>query len=75
MGSKFPSIRQFNSKYALKIEKEAEKARREFVGTLTKIPKFDIDKELKKMNVDEGLKRKIKVKFNDYLKRMKSIKK
>ena len=69
--TKFPAIRYFNSKYARKIEHEAKLAERKFIGTLTKLPKFDIDKELRKLNFSEELKEKIKQKFEEYLQEMK----
>ena len=76
----------YNTKYnvgegldhlAFKVEnlekalEEAKKAGREFVGTLTKIPKFNINEESNKIKVDEELKNKIRIKFNDYLEKMK----
>jgi len=70
--TKFPSIRKFNTKYAKTIEAEAKKANRKFQGTLTKIPKINIDKELNKLNLNETLKDKIKIYINKYLKRMQS---
>jgi biotin synthase-like enzyme len=69
--TKFPSIRKFNTKYAKKIEDEAEKAGRKFEGTLTKVPKIDVEKELIKLELESRLKKDIKVKLNDYLRRMK----
>jgi len=58
--TKFPSIRLFNSKYAKKIEQEAKKANRKFIGTLTKKPKINVDK----------LKTDIKIKLDNYLRKM-----
>jgi len=58
--TKFPSIRKFNTKYAKTIEKEAKKANRKFIGTLTKVPKINTKK----------LNKEIKQKLNNYLKRM-----
>ena len=68
--TKFPSIKLFNSKYAKKIEAEAKKANREFKGTLTKMPKINLD-EIGKLNIDKELKNKIKIKLKDYIKNMK----
>jgi biotin synthase-like enzyme len=68
--TKFPSINQFNSKYAKQIESEAKKAGRVFEGTLTKMPKVDWDKEINKLDFDSELKTKIKDKLNSYLKKM-----
>ena len=42
--TKFPSIKLFNTKYAKKIEKEAKRADRKFIGTLTKLPRIGLNK-------------------------------
>jgi len=65
--TKFPSIKLFNSKFAKKIEKQAKTARREFIGTLTKLPKINWDKEIDKLTLDNMLKEKIKSKLRQYL--------
>lgn len=70
--TKFPSIRKFNTKYAKIIEKEAKKANRTFKGTLTKIPKINIHKELNQFKLKKQLKEKIKINLNKYLKRMRN---
>jgi len=70
--TKFPSIKLFNSKYAKKIESEAKKANRKFIGSLTKLPKMDIDKELKQLKIYKKLKNNVKIKLDSYLKRMRS---
>lgn len=69
--TKFPSIRKFNTKYAKKIEEESKKAKRTFVGTLTKVPKINVDKELYQLKINNELKIKIKIRLEKYLKRMK----
>jgi len=69
--TKFPSIRQFNSKYAIKIEEEVKKAGRKFVGTLTKIPKIDVDNELNQLKLNNRLKNNIKIKLTGYFERMR----
>ncbi|MFH1642903.1 MAG: radical SAM protein [Nanoarchaeota archaeon] len=68
--TKFPSIRKFNTRYADQIEKEARLAKREFVGTLTKNPKINIDREIDRF--DNKLKRNVQQKLFSYLKRMKN---
>jgi len=68
--TKFPSIRKFNTEYAKKIEEECRKGGRKFVGTLTKVPKININKELTKLNLNQRLKNNIKLKLNQYLRRM-----
>lgn len=60
--TKFPSIRQFNTKYAKKIEEEVKKANRKFIGTLTKVPKINT----------KNLDSKVKLQLEKYLKRMKN---
>ena len=66
--TKFPSIKKFNSKFAKKIEAEAKKAKRKFEGTLTKLPKMDVDKDLSKIKIEKGLKERVKEKVMEYLK-------
>lgn len=66
--TKFPSIKLFNSKYAKIIENEAKKAKRNFLGTLTKKKNIDIN-EIDKLNVDEKLKPGIKNKVREYIKK------
>lgn len=70
--TKFPSIRKFNTKYAKTIEKEIKKANRKFIGTLTKVPKINIDKEINKLKLDNKLKNNIKLKLNNYLRKMRN---
>lgn len=65
--SKFPAIRHFGSKYAKEIEKQAETAGRKFKGTLTEFKRFDVDKEIKKLKINETLKEKVKNKLELYL--------
>ncbi len=68
--SKFPILKKFGSKEALEIEKQASKAGRKFIGTLTKLPKINVEREVDKLDLDEKLKEGIKVKLKSYLKRM-----
>ncbi len=72
--SKFPSIRCFNSIYAKKIEEQAKKANRRFIGSLTKLPKIDWNKEIDKLNIEKELKKQIKNKLSRYLEVMKKSK-
>ena len=69
--TKFPAIRLFGSKLAFDIEKQAKEARREFVGTLTKLPNIDWDKEVDKLDFDNFLREQIKIKLNVCLKQMR----
>lgn len=68
--SKFPATRYFNSKSAQEIETQAKLAGRKFKGTLTKLPDVDWDYEVDKLNIDNSLKEKIKLKLNLYLKKI-----
>ena len=70
--TKFPSIRKFNTKYAKTIEAEIKKANRKFIGTLTKAPKISVDKELEKLSLNNKLKNNIKIKLDQYLKKMRN---
>jgi biotin synthase-like enzyme len=65
--SKFPALRSFNSKQAKELEAEVKKANRIFKGTLTNLPKIDIDKEITKLKIEKNLKEKIKIKLKAYL--------
>ncbi|MBN2112375.1 radical SAM protein [Candidatus Woesearchaeota archaeon] len=58
--TKFPSIKLFSTKFARQIEEGAEKAGRDFSGTMTRLPKIDISR------FDEKTGQKIK----QYLKQM-----
>jgi biotin synthase-like enzyme len=64
--SKFPALRYFNSKEARIIEKEAEKAGRRFIGSLTKLPQININEVVNRLNLRDELKVKIMVKLKDY---------
>ncbi len=65
--TKLQAIKLFNSDKAKIIEKSAKISNRRFIGTLTKIPKVDLDKELLELNLDKNLKEKIKIKLKQYL--------
>lgn len=68
--SKFPILKKFGSKEAKEIEKQAEKAGREFIGTLMQLPSINWDKEVDKLDFDFELKTKIENKLKLYLKKM-----
>jgi biotin synthase-like enzyme len=68
--SKFPALKSFGSNEARELEKQAKIAGREFMGTLTKMPRINWDKEVDKLDFDNVLKSKIKKKLRDYLKKM-----
>ncbi len=64
--SKFPALKAFGSKKAKEIENQAKLAGRKFIGTLTKMPKVDWDKEVDKLSFDSELKNNIKKKLKEY---------
>ena len=68
--TKFPSIRYFNSKYAKEIEKQVKLANKKFIGTLTNLPDININ-EIDKFDLDENLKKNIKIKLKKYLEKMR----
>ena len=68
--TKFPSVRKFNSKYAKQIAAEVKKAGMKFGSNLTKPIKIDIDKELKKLDLDDKLKLEIKKQLIQYSKKI-----
>jgi len=73
--SKFPAIRLFNSDYAKKIEQKVKKTNRTFVGSLTKLPKINWNKEIDKLNIEKGLKEQVRKKLFKYLEVMRKSKK
>ena len=72
--TKFPSIKLFNSRYAKQIEKEVKKSGRKLESYMTKLPRINIEKEVKKLPFDDDLKEKIKKKVEQYLKMMRKNK-
>jgi len=60
----------FNSKFAKKIENEAKKSNIKFIGTLTKLPKINVENAVSKLNINEKLKKNIKIKLKSYLSKM-----
>ena len=70
--TKFPSIKQFNTRFARQIEEEVKRAKREFKGTLTKVPRIDVDSWLNRLDLDDKTKDSIRKKLNNYLERMKN---
>jgi biotin synthase-like enzyme len=69
--TKLPAIKNFGKKPAFEIEEGAKKAGREFLSKLTVYPDIDIDEELAKLGLDDGLKERIKAKYMNYYKRIK----
>jgi biotin synthase-like enzyme len=68
--TKFPVLRLFGTTKAKEIEKQAELAGRKFIGTLSKMPKVDWDREVDALGFEEELKTRIKAKLRSYLKKM-----
>jgi len=69
--TKFPVVKKFNTSETKLIEKQIKEAGRELTGSLTKLPEINFNEEVDKLNLDNELKEKIKIKLNQYLKQMK----
>jgi biotin synthase-like enzyme len=69
--SKFPALKKFGSEEAKEIERQAGLAGRKFVGSLTKLPKINWEREVDKLKLDSVLKEKIKKKLALYIAQMK----
>lgn len=65
--TKFPVIEKFNSDAAKEVERQVKLAGRKFQGSLTKLPNIDWDDEVDKLNLNNVLKEKIKVRLKRYL--------
>ena len=68
--SKFKSLKLFGTTIAQGIEDQALLAQRSFVGSLTKIPTVDWNKEIDHLDFSLELKDRIKIKLDIYIKRM-----
>lgn len=68
--TKFPATKKFNSEEAQKIEEYIKQEGREFIGTLTKLPDIDWNKEIENLDIKEDLKKETKEKLKLYLDRM-----
>ncbi|MBT3323633.1 radical SAM protein [archaeon] len=68
--TKFPATRKFGTKEAYRIEEDIKKVRRELVGTITKLPDLNWDKEVEKLNLDKEFEIKVKEKLKSYLGRL-----
>ncbi|MEA3430012.1 MAG: radical SAM protein [Nanoarchaeota archaeon] len=68
--TKFPATKKFNSDGAKQIEKYIKQEGREFLGTLTKLPNINWNKEIDKIDIDNETKQKTKDLLKDYLKKM-----
>jgi biotin synthase-like enzyme len=71
--SKFPALKLFNTRYAKEIEKQAKLANRKFLGSLTRLPKINLNK-IDKFKIDKDLKKDIKIKLKQYIGVMKRSK-
>ncbi|MEM3374233.1 MAG: radical SAM protein [Candidatus Woesearchaeota archaeon] len=68
--TKLPAIKNFGKKPAYEIENGSKLVGREFIGTLTKYKKINLDKELKDIDFKEELKEKIKKAYLKYEKKL-----
>lgn len=69
--TKFPVVKQFNSKNAKLIEHIVKKSGRKFLSNLTKLPDVDWDKKVEELNLEKNLEKKTKDKLREYISYMK----
>ena len=72
--SKFPIIKQFNSKYTKDIQTQCKKANRTLKSNISDIKDIDWNTEINSLKVNKELKEKIGIKLNLYLKSLKKRK-
>lgn len=72
--TKFPATRMFGSSEAHKIEKDIRDSSRILKGTITVLPDIDWNKEVERLGLDNNLEANVKEKLQEYLKRMKKVK-
>ncbi|MCM2325292.1 MAG: radical SAM protein [Candidatus Woesearchaeota archaeon] len=68
--TKLPAIKNFGKQPAINIADGVKEAGREFLSELVHYPKVDIDEELKKIDMDEAFKSKVKDKYLKYYKKL-----
>lgn len=71
--TKLPSIKQFGKEPAIRIQKGAKKANREFISELINYPKVDINSILDKTDFDDEFKERIVNKYNKYYRKLKKF--
>lgn len=69
--TKFPSVREFNSKYAKQIKQQVKKAGMKFSSNLTRKPSFNLKSEIARLPFSVDLKTKINAKLMQYLDSMR----
>lgn len=69
--TKFPVLKKFNTEDTRYIEKMVEEAGRNFTSNLTKLPDIDFMAEVDKLPFDSEIKEQMKIKVEQYLKRMR----
>jgi len=69
--SKLKALKMFNTEVTQEIEKQALSVRKEFTGTLTKLPDVNWHAEIDKLDCEDELKVQIKEKIDSYVKKMK----
>jgi biotin synthase-like enzyme len=65
--TKFPVLKKFNTSDTKLIEQQIKNANRKLIGSLTKLPKFDIDKDLEEFDFSVELKKTMKEKIMQYI--------
>lgn len=73
--TKFSATKMFGTFQAKKIESDIKSVNRNLIGSITKLPDIDWDKEIDKLNLPFDLKIKTKEKLKSYLDRMKKTSK
>ncbi len=68
--SKFQAIKFFGAPVAHAIEEQAQKAGREFKGTLTTMPDVDWHREVERLSLDEETKKRVQEKLQQYIVQM-----
>ena len=68
--TKFPATKVFGKQPAIVVEQKIRDAGRKFLGTLTKLPDIDWDKQIDSFDLDENIKKEMKIKIKSYLKQM-----
>lgn len=69
--TKFPVLKKFNTDDTRYIEQMVKEAGRNFTSNLTKLPDIDFMEEVDKLPFDSEIKEQMKVKVEQYLKRMR----
>lgn len=70
--TKFPAIRMFNTAYSRRIEEECRLANAPLSGTLSQMPKINVEREVDRLDLSRELSNKVRKRLGKYISRMKS---